>query len=140
MSSPARAQLHRDARNRLLVGRLDHIDEVVAAEHRPLSLDGRPKLLDFLVHLAEPLRVALQGLHALGREGAQHHERGHGDPFGRGVRRRGMSPLGMARSMAVAGGLVALAAPATASAASLEVTPKKRCYSSGETVNLLGAG
>jgi hypothetical protein len=42
--------------------------------------------------------------------------------------------------MAVAAGLVALAAPATASAASLEVTPKKRCYSSGETVNLLGAG
>jgi hypothetical protein len=45
----------------------------------------------------------------------------------------------MTRSMAVAAGLVALAAPATASAASLEITPKKRCYSSGETLNLLGA-
>jgi hypothetical protein len=51
-----------------------------------------------------------------------------------------MYPLGMTRSLAVAAGLVALAAPATASAASLEVTPKKRCYSSGESVNLLGAG
>jgi hypothetical protein len=49
-----------------------------------------------------------------------------------------MYPLGMTRSLAVAAGLVALAAPATASAASLEVTPKKPCYSSGETVNLLG--
>src|SRR3954447_12508346 len=139
MSSPARAQLHRDACDRLLIGRLDDVDEVVAAEHRPLSRDGRPELLDLLVHLAQPLRVALQGLHALGREGAQHHERGHGDPFGRGVRRRGMYPLGMTRSLAVAAGLVALAAPATASAASLSVSPQKRCYSSGETLNLMGA-
>jgi hypothetical protein len=46
----------------------------------------------------------------------------------------------MTRSLAVAAGLVALAAPATASAASLQVTPQKRCYSSGETLNLLGAG
>jgi hypothetical protein len=45
----------------------------------------------------------------------------------------------MTRSLAVAAGLVALALPATASAASLGVTPQKRCYSSGETVNLLGA-
>ena len=51
-----------------------------------------------------------------------------------------MYPLGMTRSLAVAAGLVALAAPATASAASLDVTPQKRCYSSGESVNLLGAG
>jgi hypothetical protein len=51
-----------------------------------------------------------------------------------------MYPLGMTRSLAVAAGLVVLAAPATASAATLSVTPEKRCYSSGETVNLLGAG
>jgi hypothetical protein len=50
-----------------------------------------------------------------------------------------MYPLGMTRSLAVAAGLVALAAPATASAASLDVSPKKRCYSSGETVSLIGA-
>ena len=41
--------------------------------------------------------------------------------------------------MAVAAGLLALAIPASASAASLTVTPQKRCYSSGESVNLLGA-
>jgi len=46
----------------------------------------------------------------------------------------------MTRSLAVAAGLVALAVPATASAASLTVTPEKRCYSSGESVNLLGSG
>ena len=51
-----------------------------------------------------------------------------------------MYPLRMTRSLAVAAGLVALAAPAAASAASLEVTPEKRCYSSGESVNLLGTG
>jgi hypothetical protein len=51
-----------------------------------------------------------------------------------------MYPLGMTRSLAVAAGVIALAAPATASAASLGVTPQKRCYSSGESVNLLGTG
>ena len=51
-----------------------------------------------------------------------------------------MYPLGMTRSLAVAAGVIALAAPATASAAMLEVTPQKRCYSSGESVNLLGSG
>jgi hypothetical protein len=51
-----------------------------------------------------------------------------------------MYPLGMTRYLAVLAGLVALAAPATASAASLDVTPVKRCYSSGEAVNLLGTG
>ncbi|HKP21451.1 MAG TPA: hypothetical protein VJT68_08030 [Thermoleophilaceae bacterium] len=45
----------------------------------------------------------------------------------------------MTRSLAVALGAIVLAAPATASAASLDITPHKRCYSSGETVNLLGA-
>ena len=51
-----------------------------------------------------------------------------------------MYPLSMTRSLAVVAGLVALAAPASASAASLTVTPQKRCYSSGEAVNLLGTG
>jgi hypothetical protein len=51
-----------------------------------------------------------------------------------------MYPLGMTRSLAVVAGVVALAAPSAASAATLEVTPKKACYSSGETVNLLGTG
>jgi hypothetical protein len=51
-----------------------------------------------------------------------------------------MYPLGMTRSLAVAAGVVALAAPSAASAASLEVSPQKRCYGSGETVSLLGSG
>jgi hypothetical protein len=51
-----------------------------------------------------------------------------------------MYPLRVTRSLAVAAGLLVLAAPASASAASLTVSPQKRCYSSGETVNLLGAG
>jgi hypothetical protein len=49
-----------------------------------------------------------------------------------------MYPLRMTRSLAVAAGLVMLAAPSTASAAQLTVSPQKRCYSSGETVNLTG--
>jgi len=46
----------------------------------------------------------------------------------------------MTRSLAVAAAVVALAAPSAASAASLSVSPQKRCYSSGESVNLLGSG
>jgi hypothetical protein len=46
----------------------------------------------------------------------------------------------MTRSLAVAAGLVALVAPASASAASLTVSPQKRCYSSGESLSLLGTG
>jgi hypothetical protein len=51
-----------------------------------------------------------------------------------------MYPLGMTRSLAVAAGVAALAVPSAASAASLTVSPEKRCYSSGETIDLLGAG
>jgi len=51
-----------------------------------------------------------------------------------------MYPLRMSRSLAVAAGLVMLAAPPAASAASLTVSPQKRCYSSGETVTLDGTG
>jgi hypothetical protein len=50
-----------------------------------------------------------------------------------------MYPLGMTRSLAVVAGVVALAAPSAASAASLSVSPQKACYSSGETVSLMGA-
>jgi hypothetical protein len=46
----------------------------------------------------------------------------------------------MTRSLAVAAGVLALAAPAGARAATLEVSPAKRCYSHGESVNLLGSG
>jgi hypothetical protein len=46
----------------------------------------------------------------------------------------------MTRSLAVAVGVLALAAPSAAAAPSLEVVPQKRCYSAGESVNLLGAG
>ena len=46
----------------------------------------------------------------------------------------------MIRSLAVAVGVAALAAPSAASAASLTVNPQKPCYSSGESINLLGTG
>ncbi|HEY3190128.1 MAG TPA: hypothetical protein VGJ70_21730 [Solirubrobacteraceae bacterium] len=46
----------------------------------------------------------------------------------------------MTRSLAVAAGVAVLAVPSTASAAELTVSPEKRCYSSGESVNLLGTG
>jgi hypothetical protein len=46
----------------------------------------------------------------------------------------------MTRSLAVAAGLAALAAPAGASAASLSILPEKRCYSHNESVNLIGSG
>jgi hypothetical protein len=51
-----------------------------------------------------------------------------------------MYPLRMTRSLAVVAGAAALALPTTASAAELAVSPQKRCYSSGESVNLLGSG
>ena len=44
----------------------------------------------------------------------------------------------MTRSLAVVAGAIALAVPSAASAASLTVSPQKRCYSAGESVNLLG--
>src|ERR1700722_11722781 len=46
LASSARAELERYARDRLVVGRLDHVDEVVLTERCPLCLDGRPELLD----------------------------------------------------------------------------------------------
>ena len=51
-----------------------------------------------------------------------------------------MYPLGMTRSLAIVVGAAVLALPSTASGAELTVSPQKRCYSSGESVNLLGSG
>ncbi len=51
-----------------------------------------------------------------------------------------MYPLRMTRSLAVVVGVAALAFPSAASAASLTVSPQKRCYSSLEEVSLLGSG
>ena len=48
------------------VGRLDDVDEVVLAERRPLVQHLRAELLDVAVDLAQPARVRLQRLHALG--------------------------------------------------------------------------
>src|SRR5689334_12449977 len=74
----ARAQLERHPRHRLLVGRLDDVDEVVAPERRPLRLDRRAELLDLLVDLADALRVVLDGLDPLSRERREHDVGGHG--------------------------------------------------------------
>ena len=73
----ARAELERDARHRRLVGRLDDVDEVEVAERRPLRLDARAELLDLLVDLPDALRVVLDRLDALGREGREHDVGGH---------------------------------------------------------------
>jgi hypothetical protein len=46
----------------------------------------------------------------------------------------------MTRSLAVAAGVAALVVPGSAWAAELTVSPQKRCYRAGESVNLLGTG
>src|SRR3954453_3594449 len=61
----ARAELHRDARHRLLVGRLHHVHEVIPAERGPLRLHARSERLDLLVHLADARGIVLHRLHAL---------------------------------------------------------------------------
>src|SRR5207245_328761 len=61
----------RDARDRQLVGRLEDVYEVVLAECRPLGGDGCAELLDLLVDLADPPRVVLQRLDALGGQGGE---------------------------------------------------------------------
>ena len=72
MRGPARAQLERHARHRLLVRRLDDVDEVEVPERRPLRLHGRPELLDLVVDLADARGVVPDGLHALRRERREH--------------------------------------------------------------------
>ena len=51
--------------------RVDDAHEVEFADRRPLVADGDPELLDVLVDLAEPVRVLLQRLDALGRQARQ---------------------------------------------------------------------
>src|SRR6185436_2973426 len=81
LDGAARAELERDARDRLLVRRLDDVDEVEAAEDGPLRLHGRAELLDLSVDLADALRVRLDRLRALGRELGEHDVRRHGAPI-----------------------------------------------------------
>src|SRR6185437_3464653 len=50
-TGPTRAELQRDPCDRLLVGRLDHVDEVKLAQCRPLGFDRGPELLDLAVDL-----------------------------------------------------------------------------------------
>src|SRR3954468_11143370 len=73
----ARAELERDARHRLLVGRLDDVDEVEVPERRPLGLHGRSELLDLVVDLADTRGVVADGLHTLWRERRQHDPSRH---------------------------------------------------------------
>src|SRR5436190_22428547 len=73
----ARAELERDPRDGALVGRLDDGDEVDVAERGPLRLAGGAQLPDLLVDLEDPLRIVLDRLHALGREGREHDVGGH---------------------------------------------------------------
>ena len=68
----ARAELQRDARHRDVVRRLDDVDEVVAAERRPLRLDAGAELLELLVDLADPLRVVLDRRDAFGGQLGEH--------------------------------------------------------------------
>src|SRR5688572_4086070 len=78
LDRPSRAELERHARHRLLVRRLDDVHEVVLAERRPLGLDLGPELLDLTVDLFDLLRVVLDRLDALGRQGREHDVGGHG--------------------------------------------------------------
>src|SRR4051794_40280621 len=67
----ATAELHRHPRDRLLVRRLQHVDEVEAAERRPLRLDRRTELLHLPVYLADSSRVVLDRLDPLRGEGRE---------------------------------------------------------------------
>src|SRR5579875_3506005 len=73
-----RAELQRDPRDRLRVRRLDHVDEVVLAERRPLGGDGRAERLDLAVDLADPPGVVLDRLDPLGSQLRKHDVGRHG--------------------------------------------------------------
>src|SRR3954452_18420965 len=79
----ARSQLERDARHRLLVGRLDDVDEVEVPQRGPLRLHAGAELLDLAVDLADPRRVVLDRLNALRRERGEHDVCRHGFLLGR---------------------------------------------------------
>ncbi len=64
-TDPLAASRQRRAGDGLDVGRLDDVHEVELAQRRPLVQDLDAELLDVAIDLKQPLRVGLQGLHAL---------------------------------------------------------------------------
>src|SRR3954462_1042085 len=68
---------NRDLGDRGDVGRLDHVHEVELAERRPLVEDPAAELLDVVVHLAEALRIRLEGLDPLLRQRREEDEDRH---------------------------------------------------------------
>src|SRR5205823_2535108 len=56
----------------LLVGSLDHVDEVEVAECGPLRLDGGAELLHLAVDLTDTGGVVLDRLHPFRGEGREH--------------------------------------------------------------------
>src|SRR3954468_4354186 len=62
---PTCAECDRHLRHGGDVGGFDDVDEVELAEGRPLVQDFAAELGDVLVHLAEALRIRLEGLYAL---------------------------------------------------------------------------
>jgi hypothetical protein len=78
VAGAARAELQADPRHGLLVGRLDDVHEIEAAQRGPLRLDLGAELLDLAIDLADALRVVLDGLDALRRERGEHDVGRHG--------------------------------------------------------------
>src|SRR6185437_2446576 len=72
LGRPARAELERYARHRLLVGRLYDVDEVELAKRGPLRLDRGTELLDFAIDLLDAGGVVLDRLHPFGGERRKH--------------------------------------------------------------------
>src|SRR5437868_3726122 len=58
--APARAELHRDPRNGLVIRTIHDTDEVVGAEERVLRRHLGPEFLDLLVHFLQSLVVVLE--------------------------------------------------------------------------------
>src|ERR1700759_615802 len=76
-AGPSGPQLQRDPRDRLLVGRLDDVDEVKLAQCRPLCLDGGSQLLDLAVDLTDAAGVVLDRLGSVRCQGGEHDVGGH---------------------------------------------------------------
>src|SRR3989442_4702149 len=74
-----RADSSAETRDRLVVGRLDHAQEVIRAEQRVLARDAHAQLLDLLVDVADAGGVLLDRLRPFVGEGAQHDVRRHSD-------------------------------------------------------------
>src|SRR5450755_2337431 len=75
----ARAELKRYAGHRGLVGRLHDVDEIEAAERRPLRLHGRAELLELAIDFLDPHRVVLDRLNSVWRQRRKHDVRRHFD-------------------------------------------------------------